>query len=485
MTQPTLPPRKLPKRFCALQLLAYLCPALVIWAHASPEEVSRIVPIVLAFSYELARARRSLALGDNALIINGMDAAINETSDVLRYLSEIDSAMDAVKEDIKIRKKAEFARKKAIKNPCTVPNCKNKATYAYRYGEADRCEGHRDDRKKQYRVCTCGKAQPSYNLPGETSAAYCVSCKSEDMVNIVSKRCACNSRQPSFNYPDDDTPVCCIQCKAPDMIHVGREKCQCGKAVPKFAEIGESKAGFCKDCKTETMINIGNQLCLICKSSYALYNSLSERNPAYCVKCKLQNMVKVSLRYCPGADGTCTSYRNSKFRGFCAHCFVNIFPNDPLTFTIRQKSKENRVRAFINSTFEGFTHNRPLSTTHCDCTVRRRLDHYKIIGNTVLAIETDENQHKSYDQMNEEMRYNDLYMAFSGRWVYIRFNPDRYTDENGATCDPSMPDRLAALGEEIAHQIARITARGNIAITPDTEEKDLVEIIYMYYDECV
>ena len=32
----------------------------------------------------------------------------------------------------------------------------------------------------------------------------------------------------------------------------------------------------------------------------------------------------------------------------------------------------------------------------------------------MVAIATDENQHKSYNKMDEETRYNDLFMAFSG-----------------------------------------------------------------------
>ena len=95
------------------------------------------------------------------------------------------------------------------------------------------------------------------------------------------------------------------------------------------------------------------------------------------------------------------------------------------------------VRDFINTFYNGFQHDKSLSTGHCNCNHRRRIDHRKLIGNTLLVIETDENQHKSYDKMDEEIRHDDLYMAFSGKWIYIRFNPDKYIDENeviSATC---------------------------------------------------
>jgi hypothetical protein len=75
-------------------------------------------------------------------------------------------------------------------------------------------------------------------------------------------------------------------------------------------------------------------------------------------------------------------------------------------------------------------------------------------------------------------------MAFSGRWVYIRFNPDAYKAKSGAKRNPPMTDRFAALGEEITRQIARITERGDVALAPDADvnEEDYIERIYMYYD---
>ena len=36
--------------------------------------------------------------------------------------------------------------------------------------------------------------------------------------------------------------------------------------------------------------------------------------------------------------------------------------------------------------------------------------HRKLIGNTILAIETDEFGHHSYDPKDEEIRYDDLHL---------------------------------------------------------------------------
>jgi len=450
-----------------------MCPALVLWTQSDSEKASLMIPVVLAFAYNIASTRCSRAIGDVGLLINAQGTFSKERSAKIKKMSSIDTAMEANKQSLRLKKNAEMARKKAIKKPCTSQDCKKNATYAYRYGEADRCEEHREDRKRQYMVCMCGKAQPSYNLPGELSPAYCGRCKTAEMANIVSRMCVCGKSQPCFNYPDDQTPLCCAGCAKQGMIHVGRAKCVCGKAVPKYNEPGETKPTCCGECRTPTMINVNAYMCIGCKEAYAYYNFESERKALYCGKCKLQDMVSLTMKYCPGAAGTCTRHWNPKYRGHCTHCFVNTFPNDPLCFAIHQKSKENSVRDYINATFTGFQHDSSLYTGHCDCTVRRRVDHYQYIGGTVLAIETDESQHKSYDQMDEQTRENDLYMAYSGKWVYIRFNPDSYKDKRGVRCDPPLESRFASLGDEIRRQIARINAE---------ENKELVERVYMYYD---
>jgi hypothetical protein len=141
-----------------------------------------------------------------------------------------------------------------------------------------------------------------------------------------------------------------------------------------------------------------------------------------------------------------------------------VFPNDERSKIIYTHTKEIRVRNAINAAFEGFIHDKPLYTGQCDCTHRRRIDHRKQIGNTVLAIETDEFRHSGYDPKDEDIRYDDLYMIHSGKWIFIRFNPD------GKGID--MVDKLARLMQEIQTQIDRIE---------NDENNELLEIIKLYY----
>lgn len=123
------------------------------------------------------------------------------------------------------------------------------------------------------------------------------------------------------------------------------------------------------------------------------------------------------------------------------------------------------VRNIINLHFDGFIHDLPLYTGNCDCTHRRRIDHRKLIGNTILAIETDEFGHRRYDKIDEEIRYDDLYMIHSGKWIFIRFNPDTNISKT------DIEDKLNVLINTIHECIYRI-------INEDNHE--LVEIIKLY-----
>ena len=156
-----------------------------------------------------------------------------------------------------------------------------------------------------------------------------------------------------------------------------------------------------------------------------------------------------------------------KYDGYCATCFKREFPADPRSKVIYEHTKEIMVRNTINTQFEGFTHDRPLYLGGCDCTHRRRIDHRKLIGGTILAIETDEFGHRGYDAHDEEIRYDDVYMIFSGKWIFIRFNPDT----NRSKIDIDIADKLDKLVEVMETCIERIE---------NEENTELVEIIKLY-----
>ena len=75
--------------------------------------------------------------------------------------------------------------------------------------------------------------------------------------------------------------------------------------------------------------------------------------------------------------------------------------------------------------------------------------------------------------MDEETRYDDLFMAHSGKWIYIRFNPDKYICKKGTSKNPNIATRLETIQREIEKQIIRIEKEQNV---------DFVERIYLYFD---
>jgi hypothetical protein len=259
------------------------------------------------------------------------------------------------------------------------------------------------------------------------------------------------------------------------MVNIVTKTCQCGSGkIPSYNEVGKKERIYCGDCKNDTMISVHHIKCPCGKRPY--FNEPNETKGICCVKCKTVTMVDVVNIKCPGGIGfTCPySHRGKeKYRGHCVRCFRQNFPMDPLTLKIRCKTKEIMVRDFINLHFSGFQHDKSMETGNCECTNRRRIDHRKLICGTLLAIETDENQHKSRYYMDDETRDNDLFMAYSGKWIYIRFNPDNYVDSKGKQRKTPMKSRLETLKIEIDRQIQRIERNENTA---------LVERIYLFYD---
>ena len=88
----------------------------------------------------------------------------------------------------------------------------------------------------------------------------------------------------------------------------------------------------------------------------------------------------------------------------------------------------------------------------------------KCLQYKISIIETDEFDHRYYDQTDEIIRYDDLYMIHSGKWIFIRFNPD-----GDKRID--MEDKLDKLIDTMKEQIDRIENEKNT---------ELLEIIKLY-----
>ena len=325
---------------------------------------------------------------------------------------------------------------------CDFETCRKYANYGECHSNPTRCKEHKGEYQLVSQICIevgC-KIRPAYNLEGEAKALYCVSHKLDGMVNVNDKTCI--------------HPNCKIR--------------------PNYNLEGEIIGIYCVSHKLDGMVDIKNKTCIHpnCKIQPA-YNLKNETIGIYCGAHKLDGMVDVKSKKCK-ANYCLGTRANPKYKGYCSSCYQQLFPNDPLTLQSRSKTKEIAVRDFINLNFEGFHHDISLWTGNCDCTHRRRIDHRKLIGNTLLCIETDENQHKGYDKDKEEIRYDDLFMLHGGKFIFIRFNPDKFKNKEGKSSNPMLYTRLPILKDEIEKQIKRIE---------NDENKELLEIEKLYYDE--
>jgi hypothetical protein len=366
---------------------------------------------------------------------------------------------------------------------CQEGNCKISASYNFEGLKSSFCFEHKKANMILVRGRFCifdgCKCFPSCNYLNECKPLYCGKHKLENMANIKSKKCQyidCKTL-PIYNYVGEITAIYCCQHKLENMVDIKHKTCNfknC-KLRPNFNYNNEKKGLYCYEHKFENMIDVTHKTCNFenCKIR-PYYNYSNETIPIYCTEHKLLNMIdiightKCKANFCLGARV------NVKYKGYCCNCYQHLFPNDPLTFQIRSKTKEIAVRDYINENFKGFQHDKPLWTGNCDCTHRRRIDHRKLIGNTLLCIETDENQHKSYDETDEEIRYDDLFILHGGKFIFIRFNPDKFKNKDGKSLNPMLYTRLPILKEEIEKQIERIKNEENI---------ELLEIFKLYYNE--
>jgi len=214
-----------------------------------------------------------------------------------------------------------------------------------------------------------------------------------------------------------------------------------------------------------------------CKK-YAMYG-IDNNKPFRCYIHKFSSHKIVIQTECRGVNGICPygcKKGNIKYDNFCIYCFTHLFPNDKRIKNIRSKSKEIKIVNHICLTHVGiWYHDKPLYVNYINlcCPSKRRIDLRQLINNTMLCIEIDENQHKYYTTCDDFIRYNELLYEFTCKYIFIRFNPDKYKKKN-KIYNPHINDRLDILDNEIIKQIDRIKQNKNT---------NLLELIHLYYDE--
>ena len=233
----------------------------------------------------------------------------------------------------------------------------------------------------------CNKI-PYYNFTGQARGIYCVTHKKDGMVNVINKTCLECNKIPYYNFTGQKHGIYCVTHKKDGMIDVKHKKCL--------------------DCSKQPIFNFAGQ-----------------KHGIYCVTHKKDGMVDVKNKRCHSQ--WCDTYGNKKYRGYCLFCFMNLFPDEKVARNY--KTKERAVVDFVKSNFPEFT-------WVCDKKIKdgcskRRPDMLLDLGEYVIVIEIDENQHIDYDCSCENKRLMEISRDIGHRnCVFIRFNPDDYFNNN-------------------------------------------------------
>lgn len=272
----------------------------------------------------------------------------------------------------------------------------------------------------------------------------------------------CNKFEAAYKDTNGNRKRLCATCARLEGTYSIQHPCRACNLVEACYRDEDGSLRLCAPCAKAVGSHERRNLCTSCHRIQACYKDEDGNLNSLCAKCAKN----AGTYQCINPCSNCFLLQGSaKYDYYCAGCFRQKFPEDPRSKKVKyEHTKELMVRDKILEHFDGFVHDQVLWTGHCDCTHRRRVDFRKLIGNTILAIETDEFAHRRYDQHDEEIRYDDLYMIHSGKWMFIRFNPDGK--------GPEMEERLEALIQEMYFQIDRIENEQN---------EELLEIVKMFY----
>ena len=101
------------------------------------------------------------------------------------------------------------------------------------------------------------------------------------MVNIMTPKCRCGRAIPSFGMPGDARATCCANCKEDGMVDIKNAKCRCGRAQPVFGIPGDARATCCANCREDGMVDIVSLRCLVC-GKCASYPDATGKRRQFC-----------------------------------------------------------------------------------------------------------------------------------------------------------------------------------------------------------
>jgi hypothetical protein len=266
------------------------------------------------------------------------------------------------------------------------------------------------------------------------------------MCNVVSKKCMYEGciTQPCYNF-QDNSPI------------------------------------YCAKHKKEGMIDLVNKKCIHEGCNIIAYYNYENKKPMYCASHRLKMMINVKDKLCK--TPLCFTQVSEKRDGYCLYCYINLFPDKPVTRNY--KTKEYAVVEYIKSKFENLSW---LSDKKIiDGCSKRRPDLFLDLGDQIIIVEIDENQHDTYDCSCENKRLMELSTDVGHRpIVFIRFNPDEYIENknNIASCWSINNNGICVVKnnkkKEWEQRLKQLEETINYWLINRTDKT--IEIIHLFYD---
>jgi hypothetical protein len=233
------------------------------------------------------------------------------------------------------------------------------------------------------------------------------------------------------------------------------------------------------------MVNVKSKTCCEegCKKQ-PIYNVEGETKALYCNEHKKEGMVNVISKTCKSE--WCLTFVKDKYDGYCLFCFMNLFPDKPVSRNY--KTKEYAVVEFVMSVFPDVDWIAD-KIINGGCS-KRRPDLILDLGYQILIVEVDEDQHNNYDCSCENKRLMQLSQDMEHRpIIFIRFNPDKY-EKNGITITSCWGKNEKGIcvvkkskKDEWNQRLNVLKEHINYWIDPQNITNKTVEVIQLFYDE--
>jgi hypothetical protein len=323
-----------------------------------------------------------------------------------------------------------------VKNKrCVHPNCKTIPNYGLEGKKASHCKTHAPvdyvNVKNKHCVHPNCKTRPNYGLEGK-KASHCKTHAPVNYVNVNARQCVhpnCK-KQPNYGLEGKKTTHC--KTHAPvDYVNVNAKHCarpNC-KTRPSYGRLFRLKT-HCAKHKTPNMYINNRPKCghEDCKERPFYGTTFPER----CEGHKIDTDTNLVEKKCNGCEHDCFLTD-----GLCHICKYGTKPV--------KLRKELRLKQLLDANELTYESHDKIFAGSCH---KYRPDFIFMTLTHVIILEVDENQHVNYKC--DQARTVNLAQDFGGMpVVFIRYNPDVYTDHLGERIRSAQTKRVGRLIEVI------------------------------------